>query len=308
MRILLLLLLPVVASAHALSPALLTLTEADDAIWQARWVAPVAAPGSIEAPDLLVPLLPEGCTGPRSGDLWAVQCPDGLAGTLRIGGLESASAEVVVRIRPLGGREAVHVLRPESPSVEVGAPSVDLAGWILLGVEHILLGPDHLLFVFGFVLLIVDPRRLVLALTAFTVAHSLTLAGAALGSWTLPGRPVEAVIALSIVLLAREVLDDRETATRRWPWAVALIFGLVHGFGFAGALADLGLPRDNALPALLAFNVGVEVGQLGFVAAVWWPVHRWRSSVVLARVAPYVVGTVAAAWTIERVVAFWSLA
>lgn len=304
---LLLLLLPVQASAHALSPALLALEEVDIDVWQARWVPPTLAPGSPERPDLLAPRLPPGCEGPRSGNLWTVSCADGLVGELRIGGLEAASAEVVVRIEPLDGRDAVLVLRPESPSALIGAAEEGrLLLWIVLGVVHILGGPDHLLFVFGFVLLVAEGRRLVMALTAFTLAHSATLAGSALGAITLPGPPVEAVIALSIVLLARELLEDRPTATRRWPWAVALLFGLVHGFGFAGALADLGLPRDGALAALLCFNVGVELGQLGFVALVFLPARWLRRSTLGGRLVPYALGSVAAAWTLQRVLAFWS--
>ncbi len=303
----LLLLMPLQASAHALSPALLALEEFDVDVWQARWVPPLAAPGSPERPDLLAPALPPACRGPRSGDLWTVTCEGGLVGELRIGGLEGSSAEVVVRIEPLDGRDRVHVLRSDAPSALVGTREVDrLLPWVVLGVEHILLGPDHLLFVLGFVLLVADRRRLVLALTAFTLAHSLTLAGSALGAFSLPGPPVEATIALSIVLLASELLHDRPTATRRWPWAVALIFGLVHGFGFAGALADLGLPRRNALGALLSFNVGVELGQLGFVAAVFLPARALRRFPRPARFVPYALGTVATAWTIQRVLAFWS--
>ena len=304
---LLLLLMPLQASARALAAALLALDEVGHNVWQARWVPPTLAPGSPERPDLLAPLLPPGCDGPRTGNLWSVTCEQGLVGELRIGGLEAASAEVVVRIQPLDGRDRVHVLRPESPSALVGsAQEGRLLQWVLLGVVHILGGPDHLLFVLGFVLLVAEWRRLVLALTAFTLAHSLTLAGSALGALSLPSAPVEAVIALSIVLLSRELLEDRESATRRWPWAVALLFGLVHGFGFAGALADLGLPREGALAALLSFNVGVEVGQLAFVAAAFLPARWLRRSPALSRAVPYALGTVAAAWTIQRVLAFWS--
>ncbi len=305
--LLLLLLVPGAAQAHALSPALLSLDEVDVDVWQARWVPPTMAPGSPERPDLLAPSLPPGCVGPRSANLWTVTCADGLVGELRIGGLEAASAEVVVRMEPLDGSSSVFVLRPEAPSVLVGRRAEDrLLPWVALGIEHILLGADHLLFVLGFVLLVDDRRRLVWALTAFTAAHSLTLAGSALGAISLPGPPVEAIIALSIVLLARELLDERPSATRRWPWAVALLFGLVHGFGFAGALQELGLPRSNALGALLSFNVGVEIGQLGFVAVALLPVGWLRRSRLPARLLPYALGTVAAAWTIERVLAFWS--
>lgn len=305
--VLLLLLTPALAQAHALSPALLSLTEVEGA-WDVRWTAPRLAPGSPERPDLLAPVLPPGCQGPRAADLWRVTCSDGLHGVLRVGGLEQASAEVVVRIQPLAGDPEVHVLRPESPSVHVGKPTESrLLPWILLGVEHILAGPDHLLFVLGFVLLVAEGRRLVLALTAFTAAHSVTLAGAALGAISLPGPPTEAVIALSIVLLARELLEDRDTLARRRPWIVATLFGLVHGFGFAGALSELGLPSSNALPALLGFNVGVELGQLAFVAVAFVPAAFVRGRAMLRIAVPYALGTVATAWTIERVLGFWSV-
>jgi hypothetical protein len=184
----------------------------------------------------------------------------------------------------------------------VGQSSLELLGtYLALGVEHILIGIDHVLFVLGLVLLVGWRRRLLLAITGFTLAHSLTLAATAL-----PQGPVEACIALSIVLLAVELVDERPTLTRRLPGVVAFAFGLLHGFGFAGALQEIGVPPDRAWLSLLGFNLGVEAGQLliigaaglvGLVARRLPHAPRWRLA------AAYAGGTVAAAWAIERSVA-----
>jgi hydrogenase/urease accessory protein HupE len=186
------------------------------------------------------------------------------------------------------------------------------ATYVGLGVEHILLGVDHLLFVLALLILVDGWRRLVWTITAFTVAHSITLAAATLGWAALPPPPVEAVIALSIVFVAGEILHARQGRpglSLRMPWLVAFSFGLLHGFGFAGALAEIGLPQQQIPLALFTFNVGVEVGQLLFVAAVlllgrlpgflrlpvpaWWP-----------QVAAYGIGSVAVVWVLERLAAF----
>ena len=180
----------------------------------------------------------------------------------------------------------------------------------LLGIEHILLGFDHLLFVLALLLLVPNMRMLLWTITAFTVAHSLTLAAATLGWADVPQQPVEAVIALSILFVAMEIVHWKQGhpgITRRWPWLVAFTFGLLHGFGFAGALNEIGLP-EHAIPlALLFFNLGVEAGQLMFIAAVmlaWallkrisWPDWVWRVPV-------YSIGALAAFWTIERITGF----
>ena len=190
------------------------------------------------------------------------------------------------------------------------------ATYLRLGVEHILFGIDHLLFVLALVILVQGGRRLVATITAFTLAHSLTLAGATLGLVRIPQRPVEAVIALSIMFVATEVVHGREgrpglTAER--PWVVAFTFGLLHGFGFAGALREVGLPQQAIPVALLFFNVGVELGQLLFIAfvlAVAALVRRIAQRVALPRpawawrVPANAIGTVAAYWTIGRVVQF----
>jgi len=188
--------------------------------------------------------------------------------------------------------------------------------YLLLGVEHILSGFDHLLFVLALLLLVTGARRLIATVTAFTLAHSLTLAGATLGFVNMPGPPIEATIALSIMFVASEILHSRrgrQGLTEQYPWVVAFTFGLLHGFGFAGALAQIGLPQASIPIALLFFNVGVEVGQLLFIASVF-------AAIALARqvtrridlpqpawawaVPPYAIGAIAASWVIQRIVAF----
>lgn len=188
--------------------------------------------------------------------------------------------------------------------------------YLLLGVEHILGGIDHLLFVLALLLLVKGIRRLVATVTAFTLAHSLTLAGATLGFVTMPGPPVEAAIALSIVFVAAEVIHSRQGKsglTERFPWVVAFTFGLFHGFGFAGALTDIGLPQNSIPLALLFFNVGVEMGQLLFIAAVLgliWLGRKLANRLCLPHpkwtwaVPPYVIGSLAVFWLIQRIAAF----
>ena len=188
--------------------------------------------------------------------------------------------------------------------------------YTILGIEHILSGFDHLLFVLALVLLVQGTRRLLVTITAFTAAHSLTLAGATLGWVHVPGPPVEASIALSIVFVASEIVHTRQgrySVTQHYPWVVAFTFGLLHGFGFAGALAEVGLPQSSIPIALLFFNVGVEIGQLMFVGAVlaviavgWRAGQRLRLSqpAWLWRIAPYAIGALASFWLVERVAAF----
>jgi len=177
--------------------------------------------------------------------------------------------------------------------------------YTLLGVEHILTGIDHLLFVIGLLFLVGFNRRLIWTITAFTAAHSLTLACSALGWLVLRPPPVEATIALSIVLVAGEALHHRETLARRWPALVAFLFGLVHGLGFAGALKEIGLPENHLLVALLSFNVGVEIGQLLTVAGaygLWRLTRRWPELARARTALLYVIGSVAAYWSWLRLV------
>ena len=183
------------------------------------------------------------------------------------------------------------------------------SAYTVLGVEHILTGIDHQFFVIGLLFLVGFNRRLVWTITAFTVAHSLTLACSAMGWLELRSAPVEATIALSIVLVAGEALHQQQTLARRWPALVAFLFGLVHGLGFAGALREIGLPENHLLAALLTFNIGVEIGQLLIVTAAWllWRLISHWPKVALARTAVlYGIGTVAAYWSWERAVAIFS--
>src|SRR6185503_3545457 len=217
------------------------------------------------------------------------------------------------------GTTQVTRLTPFAPSfvVEAAPRAMQVAAtYLKLGVEHILRGIDHLLFVLALLILVKGTRRLVATVTAFTVAHSLTLAGATLGLVHVPGPPVEASIALSIVFVASEIMHRRQGKaglTERFPWVVAFTFGLLHGFGFAGTLSEVGLPQTAIPVALLFFNVGVELGQLLFIASafvvialaqrvmcrigVWQPAWAWR-------IPPYTIGSAAMFWVIQRIAAF----
>jgi hydrogenase/urease accessory protein HupE len=215
------------------------------------------------------------------------------------------------------GRAAVE----STGKAQENAPPTAWLSWLALGVEHILFGLDHLLFVLGLALVAGWNRRLVWAITAFTLAHSVTLAGAALGWVVAPGAAVELLIAASVLLLAAEATRGVQrvgpaTATQRWPALVALLFGLVHGFGFAGAIASLGLPREGTLAALLAFNGGIELGQLSVLALAGGLVGLVRRTVGHVRAeawAPrmhkslaYAMGCVAGVWTIGRALTWWA--
>jgi hydrogenase/urease accessory protein HupE len=256
-----------------------------------------------------------------------VQRAGGLTGQqIAIEGLSATFTDVLVRVENLTGTAQTERLTPTKTSFTLkGAASVGevAATYLWLGIEHILFGIDHLLFVLALIVLVQEWRRVAITVTAFTVAHSITLAAATLGFLNVPGRPVEAAIALSIVLVAVEIVKTRRgqpSLTARWPWVVAFAFGLLHGFGFAGALAEVGLPQHAIPLALLFFNLGVEVGQLAFVAAVmalvWvlWsaaaqrlePVPTRAASVRLGIIAAYAIGTVGAYWLIDRVGGFWA--
>ena len=247
---------------------------------------------------------------------WRVQRAGGLDGTsIRIAGLQATLTDVLVRVERLDGTTPTIRVTPASPEfvIEASPGYWEVARtYAGLGVEHILIGFDHLLFVLALLMLVRGGKRIMLTVTAFTMAHSITLVAATLGWVDLPGAPVEATIALSIMFLAREIAMVRQghaSLTERMPWLVAFVFGLLHGLGFAGALAEIGLPQ-NAIPlALLCFNLGVEIGQLLFVGAVLAAVmvsHRWLNGLFrnLRWLPPYAIGGVASYWLIARVLAF----
>jgi len=251
---------------------------------------------------------------------------EGLIGRpVAIEGLSATSTDILVRIESLAGAIQTERLSPTKTSFIIqavpGAGEV-AATYLRLGVEHILFGFDHLLFVLALVILVRGWRRVAVTVTAFTIAHSITLAAATLGFVNVPGPPVEATIALSIMLVSVEILNARRgkpSLTARLPWLVAFAFGLLHGFGFAGALAEVGLPQHAIPVALLFFNLGVEIGQLAFVAGVLAAGGLFRTAMAL-RLEPsliqrtvnrldvfaaYAIGTVAAFWLIERTSAFF---
>lgn len=294
------------ARAHEFRPAVLSLRQTAPDRFQWRWQPAFDAERKPLAQ--VHPVFPEHCTA-RGEQL---DCQGRGLGSLRVAGLDRHPVDVVVRVQWSDERRRTEVLHGDRDRVELGDGSVGqstmalLGTYLALGVEHILVGIDHVLFVLGLLLLVGFRRRLLGAITGFTLAHSLTLAASTLGWAVLPQQPVEVCIALSIVLLAAELLRPRDTLTRRRPGVVAFVFGLLHGFGFAGALQEIGVPPDRAWVALLGFNVGVELGQLGIIAAAGLlgllarrlpHAGRWR------RAAAYAGGTVATVWTFERVVA-----
>ena len=314
-RLLLLLLAPSVALAHGLDPASLALRETRPGVFEVRWKA-----SALRLPGANVqPVLPARCRrigGAEAVDetdrvtlRWTVDCgTDGLAGeVVAVADLSAAKISALLTIERLDGTRTQTVLGPRTPSFTVPArPSRwdVVRGYARLGVEHILTGPDHLLFVFGLLLLVSASRLLVQTITAFTLGHSLTLSAAALGLARVPSRPVEVLIAASVLTLAVELARDpgRPTLLRRFPWAMAVLFGLLHGFGFAGALAEAGLPPGDIPLALVSFNAGIEVGQLAFVGAVLaagalLPAVAVRST----RLAVYAMGILAAFWCFERI-------
>jgi hypothetical protein len=247
---------------------------------------------------------------------WQISRPGGLAGQeLAIDGIAGGVTDVIVRVEHLDGTSQVDRVLPDKPEFMVkGATGTAEIAWsyLLLGVEHILAGVDHLLFVLTLLLIVSGGKRIFLTITAFTVAHSITLVIASLGWVHVPGPPVEAMIALSIVFVAAEMvhgLHGNPGVTSRAPWVVAFSFGLLHGLGFAGALAEVGLPQKAVPVALLTFNIGVELGQLMFVAGALLVATGLRRVPVprqywMPYVAPYAIGCVAMFWVIERVTAF----
>jgi hydrogenase/urease accessory protein HupE len=309
--------------AHEMRPAYLELKELTPATYSVLWKVPMRGDMRLRLdprfPDSCREVVPPAARSAAGAQIshWSVQCDAGLTGQrIAIEGLENTLTDVLARVQHIDGAVQTTRIKPAEPYFVVTGSSGRLAlsaTYLWLGIEHILLGIDHLLFVFALLLIVSGIRRLVWTITAFTVAHSITLAGATLGVVHVPQQPVEAVIALSILFLATEIIHSRRGRpgyVERWPWVVAFIFGLLHGFGFAGALAEVGLP-EHAIPfALVFFNIGVELGQLAFVGVVLscaWLIHRvkhfpLRSAEILTT---YLMGGIAAYWTIDRVVGFW---
>ena len=310
------------AAAHEVRPAYLELRQTSIDTFDILWKVP--ARGNLRLG--LYVRLPEGCeniTDPHgmfSGGAyivrWSIRHPDALVGsTIYIDGLKTTLTDVLVRIERLDGTTQVSRLSPTKTSLVVRAsPSPwQVAGtYLALGFEHIILGIDHLLFVLALLLLVNGWKRVVGTITAFTIAHSITLAAATLGFVHVPGPPVEAIIALSIVFVAAEIIrgkQGRPGLSAKWPWIVAFTFGLLHGLAFAGALSEVGLPQRAIPLALLFFNIGVELGQLLFVvvvAAVAAAAQRLpiRAPCRAEIIPPYAIGSVAMFWVLQRVTGF----
>lgn len=307
------------ALAHEMTMAELELRETAPGQFLWQWTAV----GNVPPSDELTPVWPEGCSSDKAAveagpvDAGTVRCgPGGLRGSLAVDGVGQTYSAVMVKVFWLDNQNRVYTFTTAQKSAQLYGSAEDKRGmgevaraYTVLGVEHILSGFDHLMFVMALLFLVGFNRRLLFTITAFTLAHSLTLALSALGLLTLRSPPVEATIALSIVLVAAEALHGERTLSRRWPALVAFLFGLVHGLGFAGALQEIGLPQKHLSIALLTFNVGVEIGQLlvvGLAFALYRACARWPRFVMARTPALYFIGTIAAYWSFTRVVALVS--
>jgi len=309
---------PGIARADELRPVAISFTQLKEDRWRLDWKQPVASP----ATRLAYPSLPDNCRMEGEPVVRSaaaaliggveVEC-DGAVTDLRIGARDLVvTGDALLRVVPLGRAVQTYRLTASQPEATIGGVPSAAQVWrsyFGLGVEHILEGWDHLLFVIALVLLVAKGWTVVKAATAFTVAHSLTLAAVTFGYAGLPSRPVEALIALSIVFLAVELARGRrDTLTQRLPWAVAFVFGLFHGFGFAGALREIGLPEGEVPAALVSFNLGVEAGQLLVIAAVLAlrrAVQRFspQAEPHAVRLAAYGIGITGSYWLFDRIIA-----
>jgi len=303
------------AEAHEFEPAVLTVTEGPDNDMDVVWKVPA------RHAELVDVVLPEGCVAgddvrqQLSGTMmlhrWSIRCSASIASSdIGVSFRRRIPVDVLLQVRFADGRHWSTVLTSLEPTATVPATVIEghaFSQYFRLGIEHILLGWDHLLFVLGLLLLISGLPRLFVTITGFSIGHSITLGLAALSWLKVPVRPVEACIALSVVLLAREVIQgDRQSITRCYPWFVAGGFGLLHGMGFGSALLEIGLPEQGLWRALLAFNIGVEVGQLVFVAVVLLATHLVRANRRPSNIAVrtewlgYPMGIIATFWVFER--------
>jgi hydrogenase/urease accessory protein HupE len=316
--LLVLLFLTTPASADELRPGYLEFRQNSASEWTLIWKSPVK--GGFTAS--MQPVLPEGC---KSNDApqrefsngnvvttFAIVCTGDVSGrTIGLDNFEAAQLDVLVRVAPLDRPVQALRLTPAEPRALIRAKPNRwqvAQTYFITGIDHIIFGYDHLLFVVALVLLLSGFWTVVKAVTAFTVAHSLTLVGTTLGLVGLPQRPVESVIALSILFLAVEIIKRKpgeQRLSERVPWIVAFAFGLLHGFGFAGALQEIGLPESDVPTALLTFNLGVEAGQLAIVAAtaaLLALLRKWSASMqsIIIKAATYIIGIIASFWFIER--------
>ena len=313
------------AEAHESRPAYLEVRQTAPNRYSILWRTPVFSgqrlpvalrlPAGVRA--VTEPVVQE--LGDSRVERWSVEADSGAFGGQRIEfpGLQATITDVLVRIQMLDGSHSTTLVHPSEPWVVMTASRGrwEMAlSYLAYGVQHILFGFDHLLFVLGLLLLVRGVGPLLKTITAFTVAHSITLALATLGVVHVPPPPVEAIIALSIVFLASELVKQQRGVVglaQQYPWVIAFAFGLLHGFGFAGTLTRVGIPTGDVPLALLMFNLGVELGQLGFVAVFLLTVHSIRSLEIrwprwVRPVPAYAIGSLAAFWVIERITGFWT--
>lgn len=320
LSVLVLLCVSVGVQAHRFAPSLLKLVETSPASFNVVWKTPTQ--GTSSTP--LRPIWPEDCEvssanpvqqeGTGSVSSWVIDCaglPSGelIGQTLGVSGLGANQASAMIMLNLKDGRNYQQIVNPDKPEfivpAEPGQGQV-MTEYSVLGIEHIWSGIDHLLFVFGLLLLVGGGSRLLWTITAFTLGHSITLSLVTLGYFDYPVALVEFTIALSIFVLALQLArQDKPGLFRRYPWWLAGGFGLLHGMGFAGALAEAGLPQDNVPLALLFFNVGIELGQIAFILLVFglWYLSRkilapWQEK--LLPVPVYLLGGLSAMWCIER--------
>ena len=303
------------SSAHEFRPGHLRLIEVEEtaARFHVIWKKPLLTNTNLE----LVPSFSKVCKftevkPPLLGNValtyyWRTDC-DLSKTSIGIEGLPYSHTDVLVSLVRLDGERSRYVLRPGEPSVDLLEKALPSLDYFLIGVEHLVFGIDHVLFVIGLFLFISSPLALIKTITAFTFAHSVTLALSVLEIVKLDQQATEAIIALSIFFLARELVQEeskRSRLTLGRPWVMALIFGLLHGLGFAGALADIGLPDEDLWLSLLLFNIGIEAGQLGVIALLSiaaWVLSRFSMQSLFYRSAGWVMGCLATFWTIDRTV------
>jgi len=319
------LVVPSVAGAHPLAPSVLSFEQSGEGQVTMRWRAPVKRPTG----QSLRPRVPTICeaTGPATATLnddetavtetLALQCdpPDMTGGVIAVDGFEDSTVNVVVRVVRADGSVHHAILDAGTPALTIASPedeSHSLSEYLMLGVEHLLTGWDHLTFVVGLLILFGWKRRLIAAVTAFTVGHSLTLALSVLGFLSVPQAIVEALIAMTIVVLALEIQSGRHGPVWKHPWTLPGALGLLHGLGFASVLFDAGLPSDEIPLALLGFNLGLELGQLGVIAVAWASYSAIRSAIPSGwrgsrNLPAYVIGSLAAFWVIERTLTVFGL-
>ena len=307
-------------AADEVRPAYLQITDltraAESPLYEVLWKQPVVENRRLPIEPIfdptcdLQPLGPPSVTANALVQRWQAPCPLSDS-VVAIKGLSTSLTDVMVRVVDRRGDYENFILRPAAPSLDLSADEAPSVSYLMIGVEHLVLGLDHVLFVIGLVLFIRAPLMLLKTITAFTIAHSITLALSIFNIVSLPQAPVEAVIALSIVFLARELAQEeqqRSVLTRGQPWLMAFAFGLLHGLGFAGALNDIGLPEDAIGMSLLLFNVGIEIGQLLIIALLLMVARVWHlitkhlnyTEVHIYRGAAFGMGILASYWTIDR--------